>query len=342
MPLNLKRPSLFAEPPDEVKALLRRSASNDLPVAMAAQRELAVALELPLRKGNLVGDITGDIFERINLEPDAAPEFPLDLLAPGVENEHRAYAIPGHGRIPERTFEADYIMIPTFEIGSSIDWPLKLARNARWDIVGRALEVFEAGFVKKSNDDAFHTVITAAARRNVFIYDPNAGAGRLSLRLITLMQQAMRRNAGGNTASLMRGFLTDVYMSIEMLEDMRNWTIADVPEGVRNQVFSSAEGYVGQLFNTRLHDLIELGSGQEYQNFYTDADGLNGALAPGDVELLIGLDLQRNDSFVNPIRQPLQVFEDGQLHRQRRAGVYGWLEHGFGILDNRRLLLASA
>lgn len=307
-----------------------------------AQREFALALQAVLREGLLSGDITNGIFEPIRLAPGASPEFPLDILAPGTEKEHVAYTIPAHGRIPERTVEGDYIMVPTYEVGSSIDWPLKLAREARWDIVARAMEIFEAGFVKKANDDSWHTILAAAADRNIVVYDSTAGQGRFTLRLISLMQQAMRRNAGGgNSASLNRGSLTDLYLSIEALEDMRNWTVADVDEVTRRDIYVSAEGYLNRIFNVNLHDLYELGVGQEYQNFYLDANGLNATLAGSDVELVVGLDLARNDSFVNPIKSELEVFEDDNLHRQRRAGVYGWAEHGFAVLDNRRVILGS-
>lgn len=337
-----RRPSIY-NPPAELVDLMQRSASSDPAIAKPAIREQAKALEAVLRQGILTGDViyAAGIYEPIRLVNNAPPEFPLDVLAPGVEREHVAYTIPMHGRIPERTIEGDYIMITTFEVGSSIDWPLKLAANARWDIVGRAMEIFESGFVKKANDDGWHTLLAAAADRNIVVYDTNAGVGRFTLRLISLMQQAMRRNAGGNSASINKGRLTDLFLSIEALEDMRNWTIADIDEVTRREIFTSADGYINRIFNVNLHDLYELGAGQEYQNFYLDPNGLNASLAPSDVELVVGLDLSRQDSFVNPIKAELEVFEDDNMHRMRRAGVYGWAEHGFGVLDNRRIILGS-
>lgn len=337
-----RRPSIFAEPPEEFKAFLRRTASNDQAVARAARLELAVALQDQLRKGILAGDVLDRIYEPIRLEPDAAPEFPLDILAPGVEKEHVAYTIPGHGYIPERCIEGDYIMVPTYEVGNAIDWPLKLARNARWDIVGRALQVFDAGFVKKDNDDGWHVILKAGADRGIYAFDEYAGAGRLSLRLLSAMKQAMRRNAGGNSTSLVRGIMTDIYMSIELAEGMREWTVAEIDETTRREIFTSTNGYISEIFGIRIHELTEFGVNQEYQNFFLDDNGANGTLISGDVEVLVGLDLQQNDSFINPIRQELEVFEDDNLHRQRRAGVYGWKEHGFSCLDQRRVVLGSA
>ena len=96
---------------------------------------------------------------------------------------------------------------------------------------------------------------------------------------------------------------------------------------------------MSRIFGVNLHDLDELGEGQEYQLFYSIQ--LGATVPTGDVEICVGLDLRKSDSFIMPIREPVQVFEDDSLHRQRRAGVYGWAEQGFASLDNRRILLGS-
>ena len=88
-------------PTPEFIELLKRSGSSDKAVAMTAQRDIAKALETPIRKGVLFGDVVTSIFEAMPLEPGASPEFPLDLLAPGTEVDHVAYTNPGNGRIPE-------------------------------------------------------------------------------------------------------------------------------------------------------------------------------------------------------------------------------------------------
>lgn len=334
MPEN-KRPS------DEFIALLRKSGDADINVAAAAQREFAKALELPLRKGVLVGNILGDIFETINVETGSTTEFPLDLVSPGLEGEHVAYTNPGHGRIPERSVEGDYVMIPTYTIASSVDYLLRYAREARWDIVARAMQVMEAGFTKKMNDDGWHTLLAAGVDRNILVYDGDATAGLFSKRLVSLMQTVMRRNSGGNSASLGRGRLTDIYVSPEALEDIRNWGFDQVDETTRREIYTAPTGGapITRIFGVNLRDLDELGEGQEYQSFFVNE--LGGAVQASDLELVVGLDLSTRDSFVMPVKEQLQVFEDPTLHRQQRAGYYGWAELGFGVLDNRRVILGS-
>jgi hypothetical protein len=334
MPIN-KRPS------DEFLALLRKSGDADINVASAAQREFAKALELPLRKGVLVGNILGSIFETINVEAGSTTEFPLDLISPGLEGEHVAYTNPGHGRIPERSVEGDYVMIPTYSITSSVDYLLRYAREARWDIVGRAMQVMEAGFTKKMNDDGWHTLLAAGVDRNILVYDADATAGLFSKRLVSLMQTVMRRNSGGNSASVGRGRLTDMYVSPEALEDVRNWGLDQVDDVTRREIYTAApEGApITRIFGVNLTALDELGEGQQYQSFFVD--DLGGNVQSSDVELVVGLDQSTNDSFVMPVKEQLQVFEDPTLHRQQRAGYYGFAELGFGVLDNRRVILGS-
>ena len=331
--------STLHRPDEQFIELLKQSGSADRTEALTAQHEIAKALEEPLRQGVLIGDILGNIFERMVMEPGTTSEFPLDLLAPGEEDEFVAYTNPGHGRIPERTVEGDYVMVPTYSISASIDWLLRYAREARWDVVGRAMQVLEASFVKKMNDDGWHTVLAAGVDRNIMVYDADATAGQFTKRLVSLMKTVMRRNGGGNTGSLVRGKLTDMYLSPEALEDIRNWQVDQIDEITRREIFTAADGGITRLFQVNLHDIDERGESQEYQNFLTSQ--LSGSLQGSDVELVVGLDLGNRDSFIMPVKQEVQIFEDDNLHRHQKAGLYGWAELGFAVLDNRRVLLGS-
>lgn len=334
--------SYLNKPDEQAIELLKRTGSDNRQESMEAMAELAMALQLPLREGVLVGDIASNIFERMVMAPGSSTEFPLDLLSPGDESEHVAYVSPRHGRIPERAVEGDYVMVPTYEISSSIDWLLRYAREARWDIVSRATQVLEAGFVKKMNDDGWHTILAAGVDRNILVYDADAAAGQFTKRLVSLMKVVMRRNAGGNSASVRRGALTDIYLSPEGVEDMRNWGVDQLDEVSRREIYVAADGAgaVSRVFNVNVHALDELGENQEYQTYYTDS--LSGTLGPSsDVELVVGLDLNANDSFVMPVKQEVMIYDDPSMHRAGRASLYGRGEIGFGVLDNRRVLLGS-
>lgn len=327
------------KPDEDTIDMIVKSGHLDISIAFPAQQELAKALEMPLRQGVLVGDVVSGIYETLPMAPGTAVEFPLDLLAPGEEDQFVAYTNPGNGRIPERQVEGDYVMVPTYGIAAAIDWLLRYAREARWDIVARAMQVLEASFVKKINDDGWHTLLTAAADRNILVFDADATAGQFTKRLVSLLKTVMVRNGGGNTASIRRGRLTDIFLSPEAIEDIRNWGVDQVDETTRREIYTAADGTINRVFGVNLQDLVEFGEGQEYQAFFSNQ--LSGSLASGDLELVVGLDMQTNDSFLMPTKQPVSIFADPNLHRQQREGFYGWAELGFAVLDNRRVILGS-
>jgi hypothetical protein len=338
MGLKLKKPTA------EMDALLRRSGSNDYEIARAAQRELAKALTLPLKQGVLKGDIIAGIFEPINFLPGQSVEFPLDFLSPGSEKDYVAFTIPNTGRIPDRHIEGDYVMVPTYDVGASIDWALKYSRDARWDVLGRAMQVLEAMFVRKANDDGWHTILAAGTARNLVVSDDQATPGLFTKRLIALMQTIMRRNAGGNSTSTNKGKLTDLWVSPESNQDVLSWDLTQVPDALRQQIYLNWENNgLAKIGPVTLHDIDELGVSQDYQLYFANTLGgtLPGAGNDQKLEIVVGLDLVNRDSFVMPVRAEVEVFEDPNFHRQRRAGVYGWGEHGFSVLDSRRVLLGA-
>jgi hypothetical protein len=329
------------KPDAEMIELLKLSGSDDERIAYEAQRKFAMALTLPLRKGVMNGNNFAGIFEEIPITDGTmgTVEYPLDILAPGTEKDFVAYTIPNAGRLPERTVESDYVRVPTYEIGNTIDWLLKYAKNARWDIVSRCLNILRSGFTVKLNNDAWHTLVMAAVDRNIVVYDGDAAAGQFTKRLVSLGKIMMRRNGGGNSTSMDRGQLTDLYLSPEGLEDIRNWNVDQVDDATRREIYLAPDDGITNIYNVRLHALDELGVGQPYQNYFSTT--LSGSLASGDVELAIGLDLGKNDSFVMPVDEALKIYPDPQLHRARREGYYGWSSQGFGILDARRILALS-
>lgn len=338
------RPRIIRQQPTaEMVALLKRAGDNDFQIARAAQEQLAVGLTLPLKQGVMKGEIINGIYESIFFQPGTSTEFPLDFVAPGNESDFIAWTLSNHGRIPENAVQGDYVMVPTYDVGASIDFLLKYARDARWDIVGRAMEVLEAMYVRKANDDGWKVILTAGKNRGIMVYDDAATAGLFTKRLVSLARTTMRRNAGGNTASINKGRLTDWFVSPEGAEDMRTWDLTQVDDLTRREILLSrtdnTQAPISVMFDVVINVLDELGVAQEYQNYFSNT--LSGSLAASDVELCVGLDLSKNDSFVMPVREEVRNYPDETLHRQRRMGWYGWGEHGFGCLDARRVILGS-
>jgi len=334
------------KPTAEQVELLRRTGSQNKTEALEAMHSLAQALQVPLRSALIDGDILGGIFSPEVLDPSATAEYPLDFYQTAQENDYIAYQIPSEGALPLRSICGDAITVQTYDVGNAIDWQLKYSRTARWDIVSRAMEVLEAGFVKKMNTDGWRVIIAAGAGRTDYsggaplVYDSAATAGQFTKRLVSLMKTTMTRLAGGNSTSINRGRLTDIFISPEALEDIREWDADEVDDQTRREIFQAddGQGTLGRIYGVTLHPLDELGVGQEFQTYFAT---LGVDMGTSDEEIVVGLDLSKNDSFVMPVKEELTIFEDDNLHRRRRAGFYGWQTHGFASLDGRRVLLAS-
>ena len=304
----------------------KATASNDPAVAGRAQAAFAKAIAEVIREGVMNGDNLTGIFETVPVtNGGVTKEFPLHFLAPGTEKEFIAYTIPKQGRIPERNIESDYVQVPVFPVANSIDWLLRYARDAEWNVVTDALTVFRMGFVKKMNDDGWHVLLGAGVDRNIVVFDSDSNPGQFTKRLVSLAKTVMRRNGGGNSTSINRRRLTDIFMSPEGVEDIRNWGVDMVDEVTRRQIWVAADGTINNIFGVNLHDYDEFGEGQEYQNYYTN--DLSGAMGSGDLEIAIGFDLShRPNSFKMPFKEDVQMFHDPGLHRQQRDGYYGWAE----------------
>ena len=335
---------MFDEQEKIVKEILKQAGSTDRNASDVAMAELAVALNLPLRKGVLDGPIT-QVFEPLKFDPGVHVEMPLDLLAPGTEGDYVAFTMPGCGYIPQTQVEGDRLTIPTYYIGASIDTCLQYIRDARWDVLRRMMEVLQGQHVKKMNNDGWHTLLAAGYDRNIIAYDSVATAGQFTKRLVSLMQLGMRRNGGGNSASSGRGMLTDLFISPEAMEDIRDWNVDQIDEITRREIFvANSENALSRIFGVNLHVIDELGVDQEYELYYeVQLNGSVGGGLPTDKqEIVVGLDLSPNsNSFVMPVREELKVFPDPALHRQMRAGFYSWQELGFAVLDGRRVLLGA-
>jgi len=222
-------------------------------------------------------------------------------------------------------------------------------KEARFNVVKRALQVYEAGFTRKLNSDGWRTILAAANDRGLVVQASGAAVltgnvntpclpspGEFTKELISRMITAMTRGAGGNGNS---GKLTDLYLSLEAMENIRCWDADKVDEFSRREIYVNNDISQAQIYGTMLHFMTEFGAGQEYQTFLTS---IMGATLPDNTQqFCVGLDLSTRDSFVMPVKEELVTFDDPVLNRQQRMGIYGWMRHGFAVLDTRRVLLGA-
>lgn len=341
---------MYEKQNEQTLDLLRAMADRDQRKAEAARKAFAAELVAPLRRGIFDADNLGSIYTPQVIPYGATASYPLDFVRPGDEDSYTAYTLSEQGRLPERRVEASEINVPTFKIGNSIDWDIKFMKEARWDVVKRALAVFEAGFVRKINSDGWRTVLAAAADRGLVVEASGTAAftgsssclttapnpGEFTKELVSRLHTAMTRGAGGNGNG---GRLTDLYLSLEAMECVRAWDASRIDEFTRREIFTSADKGLAQIYGVIMHSMTEFGQDQEYDAFLETVLSL--AKPGGTEQFCVGLDLSADDSFVMPIKEELEVYDDEALTRFQRMGVFGWMRHGFACLDNRRVLLGA-
>lgn len=327
-----------------MEKLLRMAGDANPETARAGAALLAKALELPMQKALLNGDIYSDLYRSEPVAAGVAAEYPLDLVAPGTEGEHVAYAVPSNGRIPNRFVDGDYVMVPVYDVASSIDFNRRYAEECRWPIVERALEVLEAGFVRKFNTDAWRVVISAALARSLMVYDDRVAPGYTSKRLFELGKQVVRRQGGGNSSSVNRFRMKRVYMSPEAAGDIRNWNLDQADYFTQREIYLRDDIDLMQVFGVEIRTIDELGVGQEFQRYFAGQGGtlptyaLNGA-SKTKLEIAVGVDPDRPNAFVMPVRQNIEIYEDPSGHRSGRVSFYGRARLGFANLEGRAAVL---
>lgn len=318
---------------EEATKLMIDAASPDYHKAQASLHELAKAFEVPVQEAVLNGYILDNIFDVQPVPKGKTLEYSIDLVTQGNVKNHKAFVLPDTGSIPERHVESDYIKVNTFQIGNSIDCRARLLEVGSFDIMKRMVEILAAGFVDKINDDGWRLIIKALYDRGLKVNDSAAAQGFFTKKLIRAMKTTLLRYGGGNSASNKLRVLTDVFMSLESLDDMATWDLTQVDDATRREIFMSEDGTVAKIFGVKLHGLFEFGVGQTYQKYYENT--LGGTMTSGKEEIVVALSLKNKDSLVMADESPVEIFEDPTYHRQRRVSLYGWKRHGFACLDNR-------
>ncbi len=317
---------------DAEKALLRATAANT-EEGYNHRAEFAKSLTAAWKAGVLEPDTLDGIFTRVPVAPGTHAKFPLDFYSPSKEGWYKAFVMPKEGGIPDAKIEGDEIYVTTYKVANAIGWSLDYARDARWDIIARAMDVFINGFTRKLNDDGWK-VILATANANSVQSDSAASAGVFTRRLMLNMMAAIRRLTGGRNSKL-----TDIFLSPEGINDLRALTALSIDDLTLRSLIANPEEVIPTLYGVRLHELEDFGESQEYETLLDST--FKATHGGSDVEFCVGLDLQNRDSFVMPVVEDMQIFDDPAKHRSAEAGIYGWLECGFGSLDTRRAILGS-
>lgn len=261
------------------------------------RKSFAASLSIPILKAVAPQTSVRDIFMVDELPAGALAEYPIDL-----DDIETAVVMPRLGAVPQNLVVGDSLIVPTFEVSNSVEWKLAFVRDARFNIVERALEKLAESFVRAEEKAGWDTIRGAIDSSNTLTTDETTLSRKLFNQLITEM-----RAQGASEPNV-------IYVSPRLASDIRDWGVTEIDETTRREIFKA--GGMGSIYGVQIRELRSLADGEVFM-FDTTKLG------------------------VMPIRQRMTTYDKPDAINRLRAGVLAWEEIGFTVIDKRAMLYAN-
>ena len=355
--------------PEQVE-LIKALASKDQTVAREAAEAFAAFIGPVVQKVLSQAGTAPMIYTDNEFDEDDNPSIPLDLYQ-GTDVGHvSVWAQNVAGGLPTSEVTGMQEMkISTYRLDSAVSFLKRYARRARLDVVSKAIERMTQEVLVKQERNAWAVVLKALAEASTNSLKHVVGsdtAGTFSVgdlnKLMTRIKRINTSFANGTPASFDSKGLTDLFVSPEIMQDIRGFAYNPVntigsaspgqtlPDSVREDIFRSAG--TSEIYGVTLHELIELGISKKYNTLFGEfasgnsivAGGNSGTFASGTDQIAVGVDLGR-EAFIRPVARQAEsggqftVLPDDQfVSRAEKTGFYGFLEEGRVCLDARAVV----
>jgi hypothetical protein len=257
------------------------------------RKSFAASLSIPILKAVAPQTSVRDIFMVDELPAGSLAEYPIDL-----DDIETAVVMPRLGAVPQNLVTGDSLIVPTFEVSNSVEWKLAFVRDARFNIVERALEKLAESFVRAEEKAGWDTIRGAITTDNRVTTTETYLSRKLFNQLITDM-----RSEGASEPDV-------IYVSPRLASDIRDWGAQDLDDQSRRDIFKA--GGMGSIYGVKIRELRSLA---DNEIFMFDTSKLG----------------------VMPIRSKMQTFDDPTAIKKLRAGVGAWEEIGFAVIDKRAM-----
>jgi hypothetical protein len=258
------------------------------------RKSFAASLAVPILKAVAPQSSVRDIFMVDELPAGSLAEYPIDL-----DDIEVATVMPRLGAVPQNLVVGDSLIVPTFEVANSVEWKLAFVRDARFNIVERALEKLAESFVRAEEKAGWDTIRGAKDTTNTIAIGSETGLTRkLFNKMITDM-----RAIGACEPNV-------IYVSPKRASQIRDWGASDIDDTTRRELF--VKGGMGSIYGVEIRELRSLGDNEVFM-FDTTKLG------------------------VMPIRTKMTSYDKPDSINRLRAGVLAWEEIGFAVIDKRAM-----
>ena len=390
--MNLK----LKNTPEQVELIKAMGSRNQI-VSREAQEAFAAFLGPVVQKVLLSAGTSGSIYSDVEYDEDDNPSYPLDLFYDEQEGYVNVWSQSMAGGLPssEVTGVAE-LKLSTYRLDSAVSFNKRYARRHRLDVISKAVERMANEVLIKQERNAWAVILKAlaegahsesdfaenstsadgivdrAANTSLKSLYTTAASKVFSVHLLNLLLQKHKRinesYAGGTPVAPYSAGLTDIYVSPEVMGDIRAFSYnpmkhdatsataaggQHLPNDVRQDIWNV--GGMPEIFGITVNELMELGAGKKYtellNSFTADATTLveleGGSADSMDTndDVVIGIDRSRG-AFIRPVARNADsgstfvTLPDDQwnLNRLDKAGFYGSMEEGRVCLDSRAIM----
>ena len=365
------------ETPEQIE-LIKALGSRSPSVAAQAAEAFAAFIAPVAQKVLSQAGTAGLIYRDSLYDEDDSPSIPLDLFYNEGVDYVNVWSQGMAGGLPTSQVSGlSEMKIATYRLDSAVSFLKRYARRGRLDVVSKAVERMAQEILVKQERNAWavilkaladastggNTHLTTATAASVFQLDDMN-------KLMTRIRRINESFANGTPDVAYSNGLTDMYMSPEMIEQVRAFAYQPMntkgangtavaannagialPDNVREGIFRAAG--VQELYGVNLVEMNEFGIGKKYNVLFDEFDA--GNIAPdgsggahgfvvGSDEILVGLDNSKG-SFIRPVALQHEsngsftaLADDQWSARSEKMGFYGFLEEGRVCIDSRAVV----
>ncbi len=359
--------------PEQIE-LVKAMGSKNVSEAREAQEAFAAFLGPVIQQVIQQAATAGAIYQDASFDEDDSASFPLDLYydQPAGYVSTWSQSIAGGLPVSQDISATQELKIATYTIDSAVSVNRKYARKGRLDVVSKAVERMAQEVLVKQDRNAWAVVLKALGEGSTnslahIIAQPDSPADGTGFRVADLnaMMTRMRRVnasfAGGTPEAAFAEGLTDLFVSPEIVEDIRAFayqpmntrgvpdstesTAVALPDSVRSEIYNNAGA--SEIYGVNITEILELGTSKKYNILFDQFDSSvfgSGSRTSSNTEIVVGVDASKG-AFIRAIAQNADsgssfnaIPDDQYSARQDKVGFYGSLEEGRVCVDARAIV----
>ena len=360
------------ETPEQVE-LIKACASKDKLIAEEARAAVAELVGPVISEVINNAPSVSSLYQTLAFSEDDNLSIPLDLFHDVTDEDYiriHSQSVAGGLSTNELYPAHDELKFKTYTLDSAISLDKKYLRKGRSIDISKVFTRMAQEFLLKQEKTSINQLLGAliagdtkvngtSTAGNHIIDAVGKATSQLQLddfnSLLTLSKRLWSSYSSGTPVGGAMVGVTDLLMSPEMVEELRNMAYNPVntrsgatsiaaTEEMRKQLMSQAG--LPTFFGIGIIEVLEMGINQRYNKIF---DALNTAagspktFTQGSHEILVGIDRSK-ESLIRPavreegVSTEVNVQVDDQfVSRQNKLGWYGKIEEGRIVIEDRVL-----